>query len=150
MAEPAVAVATLQGEVPGVVSGEAVGVPVVAVGKAVGVPVAAKMSSRSSELSDAGASSAADSSAVAVAFVYTPFLAKVFNDMDLNKNGLVEEDELTAALAKLGFQDLATLSSFDTNGDVRALRVEPAACAPRPRGFASTRVAGAARRAKSI
>ena len=111
MSEPvavAVAQGVAQGEVQSVVSGVALGAP---------VPQAPKASAQGTAISDGASSSADSSAAVATAFVYTPFLAKVFHDMDVNKNGLVEEDELTAALIKLGFQDKVTLSSFDTNND---------------------------------
>ena len=81
--EPAVAVAVAQGSLPaGVVEATAVGVPRLARDHS--------NSARAVEPSDAAPSAVA----VAEAYVYSPFMAKVFAGFDADASGYIECDEL--------------------------------------------------------
>ena len=112
MTEPAiavaVAVAVADGSVPaGVVQGRALGPP---------SPQVARGHSNT-----VGENQAAQpGAAIAEAFVYSPFMAKVFTGLDAGRNGFLEIGAVEAALKKLGvteFDPTAALKAFDTNGD---------------------------------
>lgn len=108
-AEPtvAIAVAVPQGSVGGVVQGTAVGVPVTT-------------RQHSSSLLDAEAEPSTAPVAVAEAYVYSPFMAKVFTGLDADKSGNLDIAEIEAALTKLGLTDTdaqTALAGFDKNGD---------------------------------
>ena len=122
---------------------DATGPQVVAVGTAVGEPFEKRIPASGSAVSTA-ASSGTAVAGIVTGFVYTPLLAKVFHDMDVNSDGLVDEDELTSALARLDVGS-ASVASFDKNADVSAVPPSPACRTLLPR----TSAANAGRAANS-
>ena len=112
MSEPAVAVAVAvaDGSVPaGVVQGQSLGAP---------VPQVARV--HSNTVPEESQAAQQPGAAIAEAFVYSPFMAKVFTGLDADRNGFLEIGAVEAALTTLGvteFDPTAALKAFDTNGD---------------------------------